>query len=54
MRGGDSWFRSKKGANAAAKQLIPISDGHAGESDWLNGVSYSFDLAGSNDFVKRQ
>jgi hypothetical protein len=54
MRGGDRRFRSKKGVNAAAKQLNPISDGHPGESGWQNGVSYSFDLAGSNGFVKRQ
>jgi hypothetical protein len=28
MRGGDWRFRSKKGVNAVAKELIPISDGH--------------------------
>jgi hypothetical protein len=28
MRGGDWRFRSKKGVNAVAKQLISISDGH--------------------------
>jgi hypothetical protein len=28
MRGGDRRFRSKKGVNAAAEQLISISDGH--------------------------
>jgi hypothetical protein len=28
MRGGDWRFRSKKGVNAVAKQLISIFDGH--------------------------
>jgi len=54
MRGEESRFRSKKEVNAVAEQLISVSNVHHGVSGWLNGLSYSFDLAGSIGFVERQ